>query len=78
MRPAGGESLALAGLYEFWRDKAKPDDDPDAWVSTYTIITTTVTDEVGRIHDRMPMAIAKAHWDDWLDPAIRPPTTCSR
>nr|WP_241999328.1 MULTISPECIES: SOS response-associated peptidase [Kribbella] len=68
LRPAGGESLALAGLYEFWRDKSKPDDDPDAWVPTYTIITTTATDEVGRIHDRMPMAIAKAHWDDWLDP----------
>ncbi|TCM42763.1 SOS response associated peptidase (SRAP) [Kribbella sp. VKM Ac-2568] len=35
---------------------------------TYTIIAITATDEVGRIHDRMPMAIAKAHWDDWLDP----------
>lgn len=35
---------------------------------TYTIITTTATDAVGRIHDRMPMAIVKASWDDWLDP----------
>jgi putative SOS response-associated peptidase YedK len=63
-----GESLALAGLYEFWRDKDKPEDDPDAWVPTYTIITTTATDDVGRIHDRMPMAVTRDHWTDWLDP----------
>lgn len=62
------ESLALAGLYEFWRDKSKAKDDPDAWVRSYTIITTTATDDVGRIHDRMPMAIAPENWSDWLDP----------
>ena len=33
------------------------------------IITTTAPDEVGRIHDRMPMVIDPAHWADWLDPA---------
>lgn len=62
------ESLALAGLYEFWRDKSKAEEDPDAWVRSYTIITTTATDDVGRIHDRMPMAIAPENWTDWLDP----------
>lgn len=35
---------------------------------TYTIITTTATDSVGRIHDRMPMAITRDHWDERLDP----------
>jgi putative SOS response-associated peptidase YedK len=67
MRLTTGESLALAGLYEFWRDKSKPDEDPDAWVPTYTI-TTTATDDFGRIHDRMPMAVTRDHWTDWLDP----------
>jgi putative SOS response-associated peptidase YedK len=68
IRPADGSTLALAGLYEVWRDKSKPEDDPEAWVRSYTIITTTATDAVGRIHDRMPMAIAPADWDAWLDP----------
>jgi putative SOS response-associated peptidase YedK len=68
LRPDTGGSLALAGFCEFWRDKSKPEDDPEAWVPTYTIITTTATDEVGRIHDRTPMTIAKANRDDWLDP----------
>lgn len=68
LRPAEGTTLALAGLYEYWRDKNEPDDDPEAWIRSYTIITTTATHAVGRIHDRMPMAIAKANWADWLDP----------
>jgi putative SOS response-associated peptidase YedK len=37
-------------------------------VPTYTITTTTVTNSVGRIHDRMPMAIAPDHGAEWLDP----------
>ncbi|MFG1626250.1 SOS response-associated peptidase [Kribbella sp. NPDC049227] len=68
LRPADGSTLALAGLYEVWYDKSLPDDDPNRVVPTYTIITTTATDSVGRIHDRMPMAITPDHWDEWLDP----------
>ena len=63
-----GGVLAFAGLYELWRDKDRPDDDPGAWLWTATIITTQAEDEVGRIHDRMPMVIDPAHWADWLDP----------
>jgi putative SOS response-associated peptidase YedK len=69
IRRADGGELAFAGLYELWRDKSVPDDDPLAWLWTSVIITTTAPDEVGRIHDRMPMVIDPAHWDDWLDPA---------
>ncbi len=63
-----GGVLAFAGLYELWRDKGRPDDDPGAWLWTATIITTQAEDEVGRIHDRMPRVIDPAHWADWLDP----------
>jgi putative SOS response-associated peptidase YedK len=65
---ADGASLAMAGLYELWRDPAFPDDHPDAWLWTSTIITTSAPDEAGRIHDRMPMVIDPALWADWLDP----------
>jgi putative SOS response-associated peptidase YedK len=68
LRPADGSTLALAGLYEVWYDKSLPDDDPNRVVPTYTIITTTETDSVGRIHDRMPMAIRPEAWSEWLDP----------
>jgi putative SOS response-associated peptidase YedK len=64
-----GRSLAFAGLYELWRDPAVGSDDQDAWLWTTTIITTSAPDEIGMIHDRMPMIIDPASWADWLDPA---------
>jgi hypothetical protein len=59
--------LPLARLYEFRRDKDKQSDDPDAWLITFTI-TTNATDDVGHIHDRMPMTVRPEHWEAWLDP----------
>lgn len=69
IRPADGSSLAMAGLYEWWRDPTREDGDPQAWRLTCTVITTEASDEVGRIHDRMPMTVDPAGWSDWLDPA---------
>jgi putative SOS response-associated peptidase YedK len=66
---ADGGVLAFAGLYELWRDKSVPEDHPQAWLWTAVIITTSAPDELGRIHDRMPMVIDPARWEDWLDPA---------
>jgi len=60
--------LAFAGIYELWRDRSMPRDDPAAWLWTAAVITTTAPDELGEIHDRMPMVISAASWADWLDP----------
>ncbi len=60
--------LSFAGIYEFWRDRSLPGEDPAAWLLTAAIITTTAPDELGEIHDRMPMVIDRASWGDWLDP----------
>jgi putative SOS response-associated peptidase YedK len=65
---ADGGVLAFAGLYEIWRDAAYPEDHPQAWLWTATIVTTRAEDSVGRIHDRMPTVIEPARWTDWLDP----------
>jgi len=67
---ADGGSLAFAGLYELWRDPAVAKEDPDSWLWTATIITTSAPDEIGVIHDRMPMIIDRERWGDWLDPAV--------
>ncbi|HEY8652432.1 MAG TPA: SOS response-associated peptidase [Dermatophilaceae bacterium] len=63
-----GAQLAMAGLYEFWRDESLAEDDPDAWLTTYTIITTGAEPGLDRIHDRQPLVLERADWDDWLDP----------
>ncbi|MBW9206630.1 SOS response-associated peptidase [Mumia sp. zg.B17] len=61
-------TLAMAGLYEIWRDRSLPEDDDTAWLWSFTIITTTATDDVGRIHDRAPMLVPRDRWATWLDP----------
>jgi putative SOS response-associated peptidase YedK len=65
-----GSPLAFAGLYELWRDPAVAEQDPDSWLWTATIITTSAPDEIGVIHDRMPMIIDRDRWGDWLDPDL--------
>jgi len=64
-----GEPLAMAGLYEFWHDKSLAEDDPNAWLATYTIITTVAESGLDRIHDRQPLVLERADWGGWLDPA---------
>jgi putative SOS response-associated peptidase YedK len=62
---ASGAPLAFAGLWEVWRDPAEPDGD---LVRTCTVITTTASDVMGRVHDRMPVLLPAAAWERWLDP----------
>ncbi|MEW2516014.1 SOS response-associated peptidase [Streptomyces sp. NPDC046870] len=70
IHPEDGQVMALAGLYEYWRDPAVArDDDPAAWLTTCTIITTEATDAAGRVHPRMPLALTEDHYEAWLDPA---------
>lgn len=67
IHPTDGHSLAMAGLYEFWRDQDPEAEEP--WLITVTILTTTATDALGRIHDRSPMPIPPELWAAWLDPS---------
>ncbi|GAA1002421.1 SOS response-associated peptidase [Streptomyces thermogriseus] len=77
---ADGSVLAMAGLYEFWRDRTLPDDHPQAWWVTCAVITTeaertplAVAPAEGPrslydIHPRMPLMLTPDRWDAWLDP----------
>ncbi len=65
IHPASGGLFVMAGLYEFWR---RPDGE---WLTTVTIITTTATDAIGRLHDRMPLSVRPADWAAWLAPDRR-------
>jgi putative SOS response-associated peptidase YedK len=69
IRPRGGGSLAMAGLYEVWRDGSLAEDDPGALLWTCTVLTTRAEDELGHIHDRMPLLVQPDRWSDWLDPS---------
>ncbi|MFC7327721.1 SOS response-associated peptidase [Marinactinospora rubrisoli] len=72
VRYADGRPLALAGLFERWRDPDKPEEDPDAWLWSCTVVTTEAAPELSHIHERMPVVLPREAWDDWLDPAADP------
>ncbi|MDF1603707.1 SOS response-associated peptidase [Nocardioides sp. YIM 152315] len=73
IRPQDHGVLAMAGLYEIWRDPTRADDDPDRFRWTCTVITTEAEDSVGHIHDRMPLMVDRARWSAWLDPRVEGP-----
>jgi len=62
-----GAPLALAGLWESWRDRSRAED-PDAWVRSCTIVTTGAGPDLDGIHDRMPVVLDPTAFDVWLDP----------
>lgn len=63
---ADGATLAMAGLYELWRDPHRDADDPAAWRWTTVVLTTSATDTLGRIHGRMPLLVPADAYDTWL------------
>jgi putative SOS response-associated peptidase YedK len=70
IHPRDGGVLAMAGLYEIWRDRSRPDDDPDRFRWTCTVLTTQAEDAVGHIHDRMPLLVEPERYGAWLDPSV--------
>ena len=78
IRPRDGGVLALAGLYEIWRDTSVADPDaPGAFVWSATVITTAAEDDLGHIHDRMPMLVEPERFSTWLDPSLTAPDDLS-
>jgi putative SOS response-associated peptidase YedK len=60
-----GQPMLFAGLYEHWRDPSAPSD--VASVATCTVITTTPSDDIDEIHDRMPVVLSIDNVGTWLD-----------
>ncbi|MEU1309758.1 SOS response-associated peptidase [Streptomyces cinnamoneus] len=87
--PADGSVMALAGVYEFWRDPVLPPDHPLAWWATCSVLTTEADPgpfagaeradgddgprSLAEIHPRMPLILPPEKWAAWLDPARTDP-----
>jgi putative SOS response-associated peptidase YedK len=57
-----GELFAFAGLWERWQRNGDT-------IESCTIVTTQANQLVASVHDRMPVMLAAADYDVWLDPA---------
>jgi putative SOS response-associated peptidase YedK len=55
-----GAAMACAGLWEGWK---QPD---GTWLRTYSIITTAAAGRQALVHDRMPVILERADWEEWL------------
>src|SRR4051794_13282255 len=65
LAPPDGRLLAFAGLWEAWWDaEGRP-------LRTVTIVTGPAPDDLRSVHDRAPVVVPRAQWDDWLAPRQR-------
>jgi putative SOS response-associated peptidase YedK len=72
IRAKGAQPLAFAGLWERWKDPVG-----NALLESCAIVTTDAAASIRRIHERMPVVLAPADWDRWLDPAFSDTGTLS-
>lgn len=64
IKSTDGSLLVMAGIWEQWQPKDQPDAE---MVFTYSIITGAPNQEMGPIHDRMPMLLANEKVQtEWL------------
>jgi putative SOS response-associated peptidase YedK len=59
-----GSTFAFGGLWEYW---AAEGEEP---VLSCAIIVTDANELVHKVHERMPLIIAREAWDRWLDPEL--------
>jgi putative SOS response-associated peptidase YedK len=64
IHPQDEPYIAFAGLYDVWQ----PPDGDDLY--TFAIITTKADAMMARLHNRMPVILARALEEAWLDPAL--------
>lgn len=70
IRDPHDDVLGLAGMYSWWRDPTKADDDPDKWRLTATILTSDAVKTLADIHDRNPVILPRDLWQHWIDPTV--------
>ena len=56
--------FAFAGLWDTWKHKATGQE-----LQTYTILTTDPNELLKRIHNRMPVIVARKEYERWMAPA---------
>lgn len=61
VRPRSGGVIAFGGLMETWHEPGGSE------VDTGAVLTTAANDDVGHIHDRMPVVIGPEDFSRWLN-----------
>jgi len=73
IRRVDGDPLVFAGLFEHWKGNAK-----ESPRTTFTILTTAASEDLGDLHDRMPCIVEPDDFDRWLRPEPRDDAALAR
>ena len=60
--------IFFAGLYSWWKDPERVPQDVERWYLTTTVLTQAAAGDLAKIHDRMPVSIARDAIDAWINP----------
>lgn len=80
VHPQDGSLIYFAGIYEWWKDDSKAEDDAGRWLLSCSILTTASPGETGEsevldglhgLHDRLPIPLDRGMMAEWLNPADR-------
>ncbi|WP_432490811.1 SOS response-associated peptidase family protein [Kineococcus gypseus] len=63
-----GSVLALAGVYDLWRDPASPPGGPARWLASFAVVTAAPGR--GAAPGPLPLAVPRDLRDAWLDPTL--------
>jgi putative SOS response-associated peptidase YedK len=67
MHPTAGSFVAFAGLYDTWTDPEGQE------IPTFTIVTRDADAVMARLHNRMPVVLAREDEQAWLDLEVTAP-----
>ena len=53
----GGEPMAIAGLWDAWKEPKKSPQEVDRWLQSFAMVTTEANELMATIHTRMPVIL---------------------
>lgn len=77
VHPEDDSLIYFAGIYEWWKDASKAEDDAERWLLSCSILTmaspeptgeSEVLDGLHGLHDRLPIPLDRASLAEWLNP----------
>jgi putative SOS response-associated peptidase YedK len=54
------EPFAFAGVYDVWNADGKSE------ITSFSIVTTNAAPSTAKYHDRMPLVLEEAQFEDWM------------
>jgi putative SOS response-associated peptidase YedK len=64
---AGCGMMAIAGLWDAWKEPKKSPQEVDRWLQSFAMVTTGANALMAPICDRMPVILHERDWEEWLD-----------